>query len=40
MRVLIAPDKFKGSLGAWQVANEIATGFRDVLPQANLEITP
>ena len=40
MRILIAPDKFKGSLGAMQVANHIAAGFREVVPQAELEIAP
>lgn len=40
MRVLIAPDKFKGSLGARDVADCIAAGLRDVLPDATIEILP
>ena len=38
MRILIAPDKFKGSLGAPEVAENIATGLRDVLPNAKIDI--
>jgi glycerate kinase len=40
MRILIAPDKFKGSLDAREVAESIATGLRDVLPDAAIEIGP
>lgn len=40
MRVLIAPDKFKGSLSAREVAGNIAAGLREVLPDAALEIVP
>jgi len=40
MRILIAPDKFKGSLSAWQVAENIALGIRDVIPDAQIEIAP
>jgi glycerate 2-kinase len=40
MRILIAPDKFKGSLGARDVADCIAAGLRDVLPDATIEIVP
>src|SRR5437588_8424118 len=40
MRVLIAPDKFKGSLDARQVAENIALGIRDVIPDAQIEIAP
>ena len=40
MRILIAPDKFKGSLNAREVADGIATGLRDVLPDAPIEIVP
>jgi glycerate 2-kinase len=40
VRVLIAPDKFKGSLNAREVAECIATGLRDVLPGATIEIVP
>lgn len=38
MRILIAPDKFKGSLNAREVAECIAIGLRDVLLDAALEI--
>ena len=40
MRILIAPDKFKGSLSAQEVADSIAAGLRDVLPDAAIEIVP
>src|SRR6266571_39965 len=40
MRILIAPDKFKGSLSAREVAENIATGLRDVLPEAKIDIVP
>src|SRR5207248_2908812 len=40
MRILIAPDKFKGSLSAQQVAENIALGIRDVIPDAEIEIAP
>lgn len=40
MRILIAPDKFKGSLSGQQVAENIAVGIRDVLPDAELDISP
>jgi glycerate kinase len=40
MRILIAPDKFKGSLSARQVAENIALGIRDVIPDAQIEIAP
>jgi glycerate kinase len=38
MRILIAPDKFKGSLGAQQVGERIAAGLRSILPRAEIEI--
>ncbi len=38
MRILIAPDKFKGSLSAREVADNIAAGLREVLPNATIEI--
>ena len=38
MRVLIAPDKFKGSLGAEEVGERIAAGMRSALPDAEIEI--
>ncbi|HXM32932.1 MAG TPA: glycerate kinase [Chthoniobacterales bacterium] len=40
MRILIAPDKFKGSLSAGDVADCIAAGLRDVLPDATIEVVP
>jgi glycerate kinase len=40
MRILIAPDKFKGSLNARDVAQNIAKGLRDALPNARIEIAP
>ncbi|HWM26174.1 MAG TPA: glycerate kinase [Chthoniobacterales bacterium] len=40
MHILIAPDKFKGSLSAREVADNIAAGLREVLPNATIEIVP
>jgi glycerate 2-kinase len=40
MRILIAPDKFKGSLSARQVAENIALGIGDVILDAQIEIAP
>jgi len=40
MKILIAPDKFKGTLNARGVADNIAKGLRDVLPDAEIEIVP
>ena len=40
MNILIAPDKFKGSLDARQVAENIALGIRAVIPDAQIEIAP
>jgi len=40
MRILIAPDKFKGSLSARQVAENIALGIGDVIPDVQIEIAP
>ncbi|HKP05099.1 MAG TPA: glycerate kinase [Chthoniobacterales bacterium] len=40
MRILIAPDKFKGSLEAGEVAFGIAAGLRDVLPDAIIDLMP
>ena len=40
VRILIAPDKFKGSLNAREVAQNIAKGLRDALPDAKIEIVP
>jgi glycerate 2-kinase len=40
MNILIAPDKFKGSLGAREVAANIAIGLREALPNAQIETAP
>jgi glycerate 2-kinase len=40
MRILIAPDKFKGALNARDVAENIAGGLHEVLPNAEIEIVP
>ncbi|MFF0145561.1 glycerate kinase [Amycolatopsis sulphurea] len=39
-RVVIAPDKFKGSLTAIEVAEAIALGVRDALPDADITTCP
>jgi glycerate 2-kinase len=40
VRILIAPDKFKGALNAREAADSIATGLLDVLPNAEIDIVP
>ena len=40
MRILIAPDKFKGSLSALAAAEAIARGFRAVWPEATMDLAP
>jgi glycerate 2-kinase len=40
VRILIAPDKFKGALNAREVAKNIARGLLDVLPDAQIEMVP
>ena len=40
MNILIAADKFKGSLDAREVAQNIAKGLRDALPDAKIDIVP
>ena len=40
MKILVAPDKFKGSLSAREVAENIAIGLREVLPEAKIDIVP
>jgi glycerate kinase len=40
VKILVAPDKFKGSLGAREVAENIAAGLRDVLSDAKIDIVP
>jgi glycerate kinase len=40
MKILIAPDKFKGALDARDVAESIAKGLLDVVPDAEIEVVP
>ena len=40
MRILIAPDKFKGSLSALAAARAIEAGFRSVFPQLLADLAP
>lgn len=40
MKIVIAPDSFKESLSAMEVANEIERGFRQVLPNADYVKVP
>jgi glycerate 2-kinase len=40
MRVLVAPDKFRGTLTAKQAANAIAAGWRQERPSDQVEIVP
>jgi glycerate kinase len=40
MKILIAPDKFKGALNAREVAEHIARGLLDVLPDAQIVAVP
>ena len=40
MRVLIAPQEFKGSLTAEEAANAIADGFRDAQPGWEVDLLP
>ena len=40
MKILIAPDKFKGTLSAREAAENIAIGLREVLPEAKVDIMP
>lgn len=40
MRVVIAPDSFKESLSAWDVAQAIALGVRDAMPDADVVCVP
>lgn len=40
LRVLIAPDKFKGSLTALEAAEAMAAGVRDVAPDAIVDLCP
>ena len=40
MRILIAPDKYKGSLSATTVAQTIAAAFREHSPAFELDLCP
>ena len=40
MRIVIAPDKFKGSLSARAVAEHLASGLRSALPEADVITAP
>jgi glycerate 2-kinase len=40
MKILIAPDKFKGTLNAREVAENIAKGLLDIVPDAQIEFVP
>jgi glycerate kinase len=40
LRVVVAPDKFKGSLTAAQAADAMRAGVRDVVPDAQLQTLP
>ena len=40
MRVLVAPDKFRGTLTAQQAAEAIGAGWRRSRPQDSLELLP
>ena len=40
MRIVVAPDKFKGSVTAEEAAEHIAAGIREVLPSAQLTLLP
>src|SRR5258705_12010341 len=40
LKVLIAPDKFKGTLSAGEAAAAIARGWREVRPEDKLDLLP
>jgi glycerate kinase len=40
MRILVAPDKFKGSLSAVAAAEAIARGWREAWPETNASLAP
>ena len=40
MRVLVAPDKFRGTLTARQAAEAVATGWRRTRPDDRLDLAP
>src|SRR5688572_8862621 len=40
MKILIVPDKFKGTLTAFEAAHAIAAGWRSARPKDELELLP
>jgi len=40
MRIVVAPQEFKGTLTAGQAAEAMAEGARRVIPDATIETTP
>ena len=40
MKIVIAPDSFKGSLSSLQVSKAIKKGLVKVFPEANFQIIP
>ncbi len=40
MKIVLAPDSFKGSLSSMEAARAMAAGFRQVIPQARLVLCP
>jgi glycerate 2-kinase len=40
MKIIIAPDKFKGSMSAAKAAESIARGIKSVMPAAQLQLIP
>ncbi|MEE9249354.1 MAG: glycerate kinase [Dehalococcoidia bacterium] len=40
MKIVVAPQAFKGSLGAFQVCDAVRDGIRQVFPQAEVSISP
>lgn len=40
MKIVIAPDSFKGSLSAWEAALAIEQGVKNVLPEADVVLVP
>ena len=40
MKIVVAPDSFKGSMSARQAAEAIAAGFRRIYPAAEYELIP
>src|SRR5512146_205529 len=40
MRVVVAPQEFKGSLTAHQAAEALAAGVREALPDAHVDVVP